>query len=534
MILLIVDGHGCAGAVADAIVGRPMDALDALRATFGFANFRPGQQAVVSAACRSRDALVVMPTGAGKSLCYQLPALIRRDLTVVVSPLVSLMQDQARALERVAPGRVAIVNGQRDPAGNARALARAGAGEASVLYVAPERFASAGFWRAMEGATVGLFAVDEAHCLSHWGHDFRPDYLALADAARALRARATIALTATATPVVVQDIAARLALREPLQVMTGFDRPNLTFSVVPCRTWEEKVRQVSATLLAPDALPAIVYAGTRSASEELAVHLADALRTDTLTYHAGLARDARALTQERFMAGDAQVIVATNAFGMGVDKPDVRTVCHACVPASLETYYQEAGRAGRDGHPAHCQLLFEPRDKGRHVFFIERSHVHAGAFAQVVERLRWAGLGGGYDIGVSELVAYAGAHADDDTVRSIASHLARAGVLLPVPAPASRLVGEVAGGDDDDGIARCVAWTREAQRARWERYRAMWDYIEQGQCRRETLLAHFGDHQGLRDLERRRGDERWRCCDVCDRASGRGREAVMSAAGRSP
>src|SRR4051812_10940098 len=206
-----------------------IDVQAALHEVFGFPGFRPGQEPAVRAALEGRDALVVMPTGAGKSLCYQLPALVGEDLTLVVSPLVSLMTDQVDALERLAPGRAALVNAQRDAEANRQAVERAVAGEVRLLYVAPERFSARGFFERLQGARVGLFVVDEAHCVSQWGHDFRPDYFRLADAARALGARSIMASTATATPQVAADVARRLGLRGPLKVATGFDPPNPAF-----------------------------------------------------------------------------------------------------------------------------------------------------------------------------------------------------------------------------------------------------------------------------------------------------------------
>src|SRR5205809_7635105 len=229
----------------------------ALEQWFGFEQFRPGQEEAVSAALAGRDVLVVMPTGAGKSLCYQLPALMRPDLTVVVSPLVSLMADQVDALERVAPGRAALVNAQQDAAANRAALARARSGEVKLLYVAPERFSSPGFLEGLREASLGLFVVDEAHCVSQWGHDFRPDYFRLADAARWLGARAIVASTATATPDVARDIAVRLRLRDPVCITTGFDRPSLSFAVVPCRSGADKRRRLAAALADRAARPAI-------------------------------------------------------------------------------------------------------------------------------------------------------------------------------------------------------------------------------------------------------------------------------------
>jgi ATP-dependent DNA helicase RecQ len=484
-----------------------MDARSALRSIFGFDGFRPGQAEAVAAAFRGRDALVVMPTGSGKSLCYQLPALMRDDLTLVVSPLVSLMQDQVQALSAVAPGRVELVNAQRGGALNAQAMARVGRGETRLLYVAPERFGSPRFAEAIARARIGLFVVDEAHCVSQWGHDFRPDYFSLALAAQRLGARATIGLTATATPAVGDDIARRLALRDPVRVSTGFDRPNLIFAVVHCGTTLDKERRIAAALAEPGALPAIVYAGTRGGCEQLAPSLAKSLGEEVLVYHAGLDRERRAATQERFMSGQARVIVATNAFGMGIDKADVRTVCHATVPGSLEAYYQEAGRAGRDGVPARCLLFAEQRDKGLHVFFIQRSRVSAQAFEGVAERLRWAGIDGDYDIALSELAGALGPKAPEDGVRAVIGHLARAGVVSAAPAPPDRAAGRITGQWDRRALALCLSSARDAEGARWAQYRAIWAYVERSECRRVALLRHFGDRSAPAPVVD--------CCDAC-------------------
>ena len=531
-------------------VARARDPEGALTELFGFPGFRRGQREAVEAAVAGRDVLVVMPTGSGKSLCYQLPALMRADLTVVVSPLVSLMQDQVQALERVAPGRVGLVNAQQDTSANRRVVDRAAAGGLRLLYVAPERFSSPGFLERIRRARIGLFVVDEAHCVSQWGHDFRPDYFRLADAARWLGAEAILASTATATPQVATDIVSRLGLRDPVRVATGFDRPNLSFAVVPCASKQAAHRGIAAALAEPDALPGIVYAGTRADCERLAARLGPELGVEVIAYHAGLPREARAEAQRRFMAGDAPVVVATNAFGMGVDKADVRTVCHESVPSSIEAYYQEAGRAGRDGRPARCLLFAAGKDKGLHVFFIERSTVEDDALKAVARRIVTAAsppsngtaapdgssprdsssaasgasgsstrhdgssarngppaAGGAlrFDVPVGDLVRVAG---DEEVVRAIVGHLARAGVVQPSPSAPDRVAGRIVGAWDGRALALCRTSAKEGTQVRWRQYRSVWAWVEGSACRREGILRHFGD----RSAPAPDGP----CCDVCD------------------
>jgi ATP-dependent DNA helicase RecQ len=490
-----------------------MDVSTALREHFGFPAFRRGQQQAVEAALAGRDVLVVMPTGSGKSLCYQLPALLRDDLTIVVSPLVALMQDQVDALRARGLGdRVALVNAQQDGATNADSLARAVDGELRLLYVAPERFSSPGFVERIGHSKIGLFVVDEAHCVSQWGHDFRPDYFRLADAARHLGADAIVASTATATPQVASDIVRRLSLRDPVRVATGFDRPNLAFAVArPAR--HEKRPLIAELLRAEDALPAIVYAGTRAGSEELRDHLRAELGVAVEMYHAGLDRGDRADVQRRFLADDLSVIVATNAFGMGVDKPNVRTVVHASVPASLEAYYQEAGRAGRDGAPARALLLAENRDKALHVHFIKRDEVDERLPARLAARLAaeaddgsLPGMGPArYDVDAVELAR--AVDCNGEQLRSLIGHLSRAGVIEPTPSSPDRVAGRIVGPFDGRATALCRTSVGEAAKARWRQYRDVWAYVESGECRRRSILRHFGDRSDP--------EPRTDCCDAC-------------------
>jgi ATP-dependent DNA helicase RecQ len=482
-----------------------MDLHAALHQHFGFRAFRPGQEEAVRAALAGRDSLVVMPTGSGKSLCYQLPALMRDDLTVVVSPLVALMQDQVDGLRaRGAGERVALVNAQQSGEDNWAALERAAAGELRLLYVAPERFAAPGFLARMADVEVGLFVVDEAHCVSQWGHDFRPDYFRLEEVARRLTARAVMASTATATARVGADIARRLALRDPVKVTTGFDRPNLTFSVARPNAGNKRAMLLEA-LRRDEALPAIVYAGTRAGCEELAEVITAELGVRAEPYHAGLDRERRAAVQRRFLADETPVIVATNAFGMGVDKPNVRTVAHASTPPSLEAYYQEAGRAGRDGLPGRAVLLAEPRDKALHVHFIRQEQLDDRMPRDVAGRLSWAADGDGvFNEDALELARAAGC--DGEKLRAILGHLIRAGVLTLTPAPSTRVAGRLTGTYDAAAAARCRTSMEEGIRVRWRQYREIWAYAEAESCRRTAILRHFGD-DSQPQVES--------CCDVC-------------------
>jgi RecQ family ATP-dependent DNA helicase len=346
---------------------------DELLAQLGYADWRPGQRDAVVAALEGRDSLIVMPTGGGKSLCYQLPGLASSDLTIVVSPLIALMRDQWTRLTG-AGHSVAMVSSNMEPEEIRAALEEVRSGAARIVYCAPERFASNFFLEAIEQRKIDLLAVDEAHCVSEWGHDFRPDYLRLPQIAERLGRPTVMACTATATKPVAAEIASRFGMRDPLQVRSGFDRPNLSFDVVALEGKGSKARRqalLEAGLGDPANRPAIVYCGTRRETEEVAEELREA-GIAAAAYHAGLEPEQRTAIQTRFMATDTGVICATNAFGMGVDKADVRSVWHVTIPTSVEAYYQEAGRAGRDGLPARAVMLAMKMDLGRLVRFNEQ------------------------------------------------------------------------------------------------------------------------------------------------------------------
>lgn len=398
-----------------------------LREQFGHADFRPGQQRAVESVLAGRDTLVILPTGGGKSLCYQVPALLLDGLTVVLSPLISLMKDQVDAMEaRGIPA--AFINSTLSSSQISDRLARAQSGQLKILYMAPERFDQGHAAERITAAGVSLLAVDEAHCISEWGHDFRPSYRRVRDIHARLGAPVTVALTATATPAVRRDIARVLALRSPVVILTGFDRPNLRWHVVRTKNDAEKDGTVVSLLERHEGI-AIVYAATRKTVDRMTHHLVR-MGISAAAYHAGLDDARRREVQEAFMQERVRVIVATNAFGMGIDKRNVRLVIHHAMPGSLEAYYQEAGRAGRDGAVADCFLLHAFQDRFTHEFFIrgacpERKVVEAVYAAAC----RLSGPGGAVAVDISGLAAAAQCKVSDREAESSLRLLEAAGAV---------------------------------------------------------------------------------------------------------
>lgn len=364
-------------------------AREALQKHFGFTGFLEGQAEVIESVLAGQNAVVVMPTGGGKSLCYQLPAMMLGGVTLVVSPLIALMKDQVDALAaREIP--TTFINSSLGYAETNKRLSEIRRGLYTLVYVAPERFRSGAFMDAIAAVKVRLFAVDEAHCISHWGHDFRPDYLRLRETVERLGHPQILALTATATQKVRADISEQLGLTNPRYHVAGFDRPNLALRVIHVSTDKEKLETLKQVMNTPTGT-GIVYAATRKSVEQITAKLKMA-GLNVEPYHGGMGDIERTRAQDSFMKGRAQAIVATNAFGMGIDKRDIRFVIHYHLPGSIEAYYQEVGRAGRDGLPADCLLLFNYADTRTQQFFIEGNHPPPELIRRVYHEIASFGL----------------------------------------------------------------------------------------------------------------------------------------------
>src|SRR4051794_3995991 len=460
------------------------------RERLGFDDLKPGQAEVVEAILQGRDALAVMATGYGKSAIYQLAGLLLDGPTLVVSPLIALQRDQVERLDHEALGGAASVSSAVAESEREEALAEARHDALEFLFMSPEQLANPEVLEEVKAAAPSLMVVDEAHCISEWGHDFRPDYLRLGAVADAIGRPPVLALTATAAPPVREEILDRLGMREPFVKVSGFDRPNLWFGVE--RYYDERAKERAlADRVAGLDKPGIVYTATRKDAERLAEDLGG------VAYHAGMATGRRTAVQEAFMADEIDVIVATTAFGMGIDKPNVRFVVHHAIADSVDSYWQEVGRAGRDGEPAAAVLFYRPEDVGLRRFFAGTGQVDAAQIEQVARVVDDAGG----PVEPTEI--------KEETDLSESKLLTAVGRLEDVGAVEVRPDGQVAPledfGSEKVVEAAHVQGDREAfDRSRIDMMRA---YAElSGACRREFLLSYFGE----------RTDGPCGHCDLCD------------------
>ncbi len=359
--------------------------LELLKIHFGYDSFRPGQEKVIDNVLQGKSTIVIMPTGGGKSLCYQLPALVLDGITIVISPLISLMKDQVDSLTKIGISAT-FINSSINQAETMKRIEDVKNGVYKLLYIAPERFYSAEFARALQDIKVSLFAIDEAHCISQWGHDFRPSYVKLKNAISFLGNPIVLALTATATPEVKKDIAKQLGLNDPEIVVTGFARPNLQFGVIHAADSQKPRLALEAIVSMPQGT-GIVYVGTRARADSLLNHLLEN-NIEAVSYHAGMDPEERKWIQENFMTGKVKVIIATNAFGLGINKKDIRFVIHYDMPGTVEAYYQEAGRAGRDGRPSFCLMFYNSRDRHLQEFFIKGDNPPPEIILEIYETLK--------------------------------------------------------------------------------------------------------------------------------------------------
>jgi ATP-dependent DNA helicase RecQ len=486
----------------------------ALQKYFGMPSFRAPQGDIIRAVLEKKDTLVVMPTGGGKSLCFQLPALLLPGVTLVVSPLIALMKDQVDTLQ--ARGLPAgLLNSSQTLEQQRETLDAIRQRTLKLVYVAPERFRSQSFLNALPTDAISLFAIDEAHCLSQWGHDFRPDYMRLGEARKAIGNPPCIALTATATPDVQQDIKNCLEMQQPAEFVAGFARTNLSFKVRQTNSDHDKLQALQA--LIRQHTTGIIYCATRKSVDAIAAKI-EHLTSSVIRYHGGLSDRDRSAAQERFMNREANIVVATNAFGMGIDRADIRFVCHYEMPGSVEAYYQEGGRAGRDGNPSVCEMLFSYADKRVQDFFIEGANPGKELIAEVFDLL-CAESDAQHEVRlpVDDLCDRIGRKVNPMAVSTAISVLARQGWIERFDIPGKRLkgtrikqLGQSGHSLPIDGEALALKAARDEARLK-----IVINFSYAQSCRQKWILDYFGERNGS-PCER---------CDNCKQAKNRAARA---------
>lgn len=469
-----------------------------MRGTFGLEEFRPGQEAVIGSIVEGHDTIAVMPTGAGKSLCYQLPALHLPGITVVVSPLIALMKDQTDKLQALGV-RARQVNSAIEAAELKDALSAIDQGEVEFVFATPERLEDPDFLRLLKQHHVDLFVVDEAHCLSEWGHDFRPAFLGLGAAIKEVGSPPVLALTATATERVLGDIIKGLGLKDPRTFNLGVYRPNLHYEVRHTANDTAKQQNLIRILRETEGTGIVYCATVRNC--EAVTRVLEAEGISAAMYHGRMAAARRRETHDRFMTGELHAIVATNAFGMGIDKSDIRFVVHYDLPGSLESYYQESGRAGRDAEPAACVLLYRVEDRRTHQYFMGGRYPNADDIIAVRDALV-ALHGTDEAVKLADIQAHA-VNTAKSKLRSVLTVMKDAGLVRELRGARFRLTTEVSDTAQLENVAAAYARRKEADRTKLEK---MTGYAQSAMCRWKLLLDYFDEPDAV---------ERCGECDNC-------------------